>query len=243
MFSSMLEAELSARLGPGAAHAYSQQKKWAAIRANARRIALEEYRWWGNGTRIENEPITAGRESVANRLLDYWKVAKAMPPQDVPFWATPWSAVFISYVLHKAGTGSNFRYAPAHREYVYWAVQNATKNPTHPVKAVPVTAQPPRVGDLVCNWRASTPVTIAELAQMVPPLPRYPLHCDIVTEVEPTRIWVVGGNKTPVGGAAACPPGQDGCTVNRTKVALENGLLKTLPGTKSGWLAIIRIGP
>jgi hypothetical protein len=223
---------------------------WARIRADARRIALEEYKFWDNGKRIESEPATPGVPGIPERLRAYWNAANALPRTDRPFWATPWSAAFISYVLKQAGAGLNFNYAAAHRVYVHWAIQNAqAKPPIHPVQAHPVLVVRPRVGDLVCSWRDSRPMSYDTLRRMAAPPSEHPMHCDIVTEVEPNKIWVVGGNKTPVGGAKACPPGETGCTVNRTDLSLTpRGFLEPLTRKKngqleSGWIAVMRIGP
>ncbi|HZN71260.1 MAG TPA: DUF2272 domain-containing protein [Micromonosporaceae bacterium] len=209
---------------------------WAYIRADAQRIALGEWRWWGNGTRVENEP------DVRDRLLEYWRAATPSPPTGDAVWQWAWSAAFISYVLRHAGAGSHFQYSTAHRVYLHRAIRNATTEPGHPIQALPVTAVRPRVGDLVCTWRSGRRVTYAQLAAMAAPPSGHPMHCDIVTEVGPGEIRVVGGNKAPAPGVA-CGTGHDGCTVNSGRHALTGGVLAPLTGTRSGWIAVVRIGP
>lgn len=186
---------------------------------------------------------------MERRLRLYWQAASTVQ-LGADVWQRYWSAAFISYVMQQAGTDRDFRYDPRHSYYVHWAIKNAIAKPAvHPVQAHPVLAVKPRVGDVVCNWRVS-PMPYDTIAKMANP-PEHPMHCDIVTEVEATRIWVVGGNKTP-GSGVACPPvpkpdTNAGCTVNRTSHPLTaNGLLvvpPTVPKPTTGWIAVLRIGP
>ena len=208
---------------------------WAHIRAEAARIALGELTFWGNGTRVENEP------GVQARLLQYWQATPGPPPAGEARWRDPWSAAFVSSVLRRAGAGTWFPYARAHRTYVHRAVRNVGQ-PSQPIKAYPVDRVTPRVGDLVCSWRDGQAITYAQLAAMAQPPRGQPLHCDIVTAIQPDRVEVVGGNKNPATGTA-CSARQSGCTVNRTSHTLTNGRLDSLSSTQRGWLAVVQIGP
>ena len=227
---------------------------WGHIRTEARRIGLAEWEWWRRGRRVEDEP------GVQGRLTDYWAVTPHMPV-GAAIWQESWSAAFISWVLHEAGTGTNFRYDNAHRVFVHWAIRNAVDRTAHPVTAHPVVGADriaPRVGDLVCTWRGTVQTTYAELAGMAQP-PHRALHCDLVTDVapphDPGHIWVVGGNKTPAAGvicpvnpmpppngctAAEAANRECGCTVNRARHRLApDGFLA--PNRR--WVAIVRLGP
>jgi len=234
MFSPALEAELEAFLGPNLAAVAPPPvpAQWASIRANAGRIALEESKLWHNGGRKEND------SRMQASLLKYWAAVGGPPATTKPLWETAWSAAFISWVLKQAGAGPYFQYAAAHRYYVHRAVHNALKYGGHPVQAHPVERTKPRVGDLVCYWRESRPLTIADLVKIPvmteDPQHQFPLHCDIVTEVEPKHLWSVGGNVSQ--------------SVGRTRRDLTNGLLDPMsapnsPNPKTGWLAVVRIGP
>ena len=103
----------------------------------------------------------------------------------------PWSAVFISYLLRTAGAGAAFAYSRAHQTYVRAARRNRLEGRTgNPFWAYRVEEVAPRVGDLVCAARSGSGATYDNIGDGQ----IRATHCDVVTEVEPGRIRVIGGN-------------------------------------------------
>jgi len=124
---------------------------------------------------------------------------------------TGWSAAFISYVIRQSGvTGDAFRFANAHRVYIYDAFATSAAELTNSAgdriyRACPITTRP-RVGDLVCVQRE--PALAEASDEAVRERIRTELggdkaahsvrrtHCEIVVHVDaPARkIYVIGGN-------------------------------------------------
>ena len=65
----------------------------------------------------------------------------------------PWSAVFISYVIKKAGAGNAFRYSTLHTAYIDFAKQAYSAGDAARFGAYPITKAKPEIGDLVSNDR------------------------------------------------------------------------------------------
>jgi hypothetical protein len=128
--------------------------------------------------------------------------------QSPSFQAThPWSAVFISYVVRRAGAGSAFAYSAAHQTYVRAARQNRLSgNLANPFWAFRPTEVVPRVGDIVCASRAKSGATYDNIAE-----PRLlATHGDVVVEVRPGSIRVIGGNVKQTVGEKALRTQPDG---------------------------------
>ena len=96
-----------------------------------------------------------------------------------------WSAAFISYVMRLAGAGVGFPYSENHSDYINAAAQHT---PGVPLEAERVEVYAPQRGDLICLWRGR-PVTFDQL-----PAGRYPGHCDLVVNIKPGQLDVIGGN-------------------------------------------------
>ena len=159
-----------------------------AFRQRIVRIANQELARWGNGAIKETNPRTR------RVLQDYWKTgagANFSEDQlgDPAFQkAHPWSAAFISWVMRTAGAGNAFKYSPAHAAYTRAAIDNRLANNSNPFKAYRITELAPQVGDLVCKSRAGSGAAYENIK------PGMKTHCDIVTEVRPDNLTVVGGN-------------------------------------------------
>lgn len=106
---------------------------------------------------------------------------------------TPWSAVFVSYVLTRAGV-AGFRPSVRHVDYVRDAYGNEGGGPYR--LDDPATASP-AVGDLLCFVRMP-PTTFGHdglRRWLARPFARaLAMHCDIVVAIEPGRAHLVGGN-------------------------------------------------
>jgi hypothetical protein len=156
------------------------------LRTNLARTAVAEWERWRRGT------ATEGDSTMRSTLRDYWLTGTGINPEtigDASWWsAYPWSAAFISWVARKAGAGPAFTYSSSHSKYIAAAKQNRLSNNSNPFKAYRVTEAAPRVGDLVCASRNGSGATYDNI--------QYPMatHCDVVTEVRPGQIAMIGGN-------------------------------------------------
>lgn len=125
----------------------------------------------------------------------------------------PWSAVFVSWCVKKAGaTAAEFKFAAAHSVFVHEAIKNAV-NGQGVFHGVDITAQPPAVGDIVQNNRGGTTHDFAFARTHK----NYQSHSAIVVEV----------GQDAEGGFALLIGGNEGNSVRRTVVRLTNaGLIK-----------------
>jgi len=96
-----------------------------------------------------------------------------------------WSAAFISYVMRIAGAGPRFLYSPTHSDYINAAVEGAP----YAARAERPEQYAPQEGDLICESRTRRPMHFDDL-----PDGRFPAHCDIVVQVAPGLLTVIGGN-------------------------------------------------
>ena len=162
--------------------------------AGIARVALEQFRRWrpGGGSALaETSP------AASPILREYYRVGVGMTVTDAQMQSTafqglhPWSAVFVSYVMRTAGAGPAFRYSVAHQTYIRAARRNRLSgNTANPFWAFRATEVAPRVGDLVCVSRKNSGATYDNIGDH----DDRPTHCDVVTEVRPGRIRVIGGN-------------------------------------------------
>ncbi|MFI7065682.1 phage tail tip lysozyme [Kribbella sp. NPDC050124] len=158
------------------------------------RVAREQFRRWRPGG---GPALTETSPAASPILREYYRVGVGVTVTDAQLQSTayqaghPWSAVFISYVMRTAGAGSGFRYSAAHQTYVSAARKNRLANDTSkPFWAYRATELAPRIGDLVCASRSNSGATYDNISD---PQTRA-THCDVVTEVQPGRIRVIGGN-------------------------------------------------
>ena len=158
------------------------------------RVAREQFARWRPGG---GRPLRETSPAATPILREYYRVGVGInltdaQLQSVRFQAIhPWSAVFVSYVMQTAGAGPAFRRSKAHRVYIRAARRNRLRrDTTNPFWAFRATEVAPRVGDLVCAERNNSGATYDNIAE-----PRaWDTHCDVVTEVWPGRIRVIGGN-------------------------------------------------
>jgi hypothetical protein len=102
-----------------------------------------------------------------------------------------WSAAFISYLMRSAGAGSRFPYSPSHSTYINIArEQSLGQTSGWVISAQPPDTYPPQVGDIICTGRDSS----ARLRFERLPAGGFPAHCDIVVQVSPGVLTVIGGN-------------------------------------------------
>lgn len=125
---------------------------------------------------------------------------------------TSWSAAFVSYVVKQAGAEeSTFRFANAHRAYIYdafatTAAEQNQQTDNRIYRACPLSSTRPRIGDMVCNQREhaladATEAAVrerirAELASGGDKRSVRRTHCEVVASIDlRTRAMVtIGGN-------------------------------------------------
>jgi hypothetical protein len=125
---------------------------------------------------------------------------------------TSWSAAFVSYVIRQSGVAANaFRFANAHRVYIYDAFAASAAEPTNEAgerlyRACPVTTTRPRVGDLICQQRepalagasdeAVRERIRAELGGSPDARSVRRTHCEVVAHIDPRarKMYTIGGN-------------------------------------------------
>jgi hypothetical protein len=103
---------------------------------------------------------------------------------------TPWSAAFISFCVRKAGI-TGFKFAAAHSRYIHDAIVKRFANQAAPFWGFRITEQPPRLGDMVCQWRKNRKTFDDARVEDA-----FFSHCDIVVEVGDTFVRALGGNNT-----------------------------------------------
>lgn len=192
------------------------------------RTAREQFRRWRPAGAAA---LTETSAAAAPILREYYRVGVGATVTDAEMRsatyqsAHPWSAVFVSYVMRTAGAGSAFAYSAAHQHYIRAARRNRLSgNTANPFWAFRATEIAPKAGDLVCAARSGSGATYDNIGDA----PRRATHCDIVVEVRPGRIRVIGGNV--------------GQTVGEKWLqTLPNGRL-ILTGRQSALFAVIRCG-
>jgi hypothetical protein len=156
--------------------------------------ALEQFRRW----RPQGRQALTERSPLAGPILrEYYRVGVGRTVTDAQLRsrtyqaAHPWSAVFVSYLMRTAGAGPAFRYSAAHQTYIRAARRNRLRGDSSSrFWAFRASEVAPRVGDLVCAARMNSGATYDNIGD---PTSRA-THCDVVTEVRPGRIRVIGGN-------------------------------------------------
>ena len=109
---------------------------------------------------------------------------------------SPWSAAFVSYVMHRAGlTDRQFRYSSTHSDYIKAAFDGAPGNAYVPCDPHLVS---PRAGDLLCYSRGNPPLKDFSAWRTAAAAPGFVTasHCDVVVDVDiPARKFdTIGGN-------------------------------------------------
>ena len=213
-------APLEERLGPGArpgvttslnAHVppfvrwpYEPFSREAAVQ-----IALREWRAFGQQVVFPNVelPVDEERqEGMWQRVGEYWWLGldprwpsqawtgihnengQVFPESQDGNYA--WSAAFISSVMRTAGAGEGFPYTETHADYINAARRHELgEEPNIVLTTERMDVYAPQRGDLICYWRGRRAITYDDL-----PTGKFGGHCDIVVEIKPGELDVIGGN-------------------------------------------------
>jgi hypothetical protein len=136
-----------------------------------------------------------------------------------------WSAAFISYVMRIAGAASRFPYSPSHSTYINLAAARAAAA----LQAYPPQAYAAQPGDLICTGRgAAAKLLFADLPTAAP----FPAHCDIVVNVAPGQLTVIGGNVDDAVTEKHVPITAAGMLAGPDGIPLD---------TRYPWLTVLRI--
>ena len=101
----------------------------------------------------------------------------------------PWSAAFISWVMRTAGADTRFVYSAQHSVYISRAIRDLrNKKAEAGYWCFRLTEQRPVPGDIVC-WARQSGIDYDNQAGG-----SYAGHCDLVTEVRPGEVDIIGGN-------------------------------------------------
>ncbi|BDB25972.1 hypothetical protein Tamer19_40460 [Cupriavidus sp. TA19] len=139
-----------------------------------------------DGTGMEATPLGC---TLARR---YWGIVGEAPTcRQVTQGAWAWSAVFISWVLRKAGLDEQqFLTGQSHSMYVVDARDGVLTRPAFRIEPVPAL---PRPGDIICSGRGRERYLedVGEIG-----FGTTPMHCDIVVAVDPAArvVRAIGGN-------------------------------------------------
>ncbi|OAI65438.1 membrane protein [Ralstonia solanacearum] len=140
-------------------------------------------------------PDGSGGEATARGCMlaqRYWRIVGKEPTcQQLTTGAWAWSAVFISWIMRKAGLQNDqFLTGATHAEYVTDARDHLLRQAAFTLERTPAV---PRPGDLICSARGADRF-MSDPAEIRSGMT--PMHCDLVVEVDPLRHEVksIGGN-------------------------------------------------
>jgi len=165
----------------------------ATLASRIAAVAIAERDRWGNGAKQETD------QEMIPILQGYWKSATGKPVPVLPQWhsAHPWSAVFISWVMRRAGARTFPLEATAHRQYIS-AIKHSTErgDTSSEFWVYPIHRVTPEVGDLVCADRKSGGSCHGATYENIDNRTQWATHGDIVIAVDRVKrlITVVGGN-------------------------------------------------
>jgi hypothetical protein len=164
-------------------------------------ICRDEYARWDNGKGRETHGTDqAGVPRDYFRFVgEYWKSIgiNNLDGRTVQGGIRPaWSSAFVSYCVRKAGAGERFKYTQAHCHYIAPAMAAASAaNPDYGYVAMRAETYTPRPGDIVCAGRQYAKNFDYDKAAMIYTADSfYPSHGDIVIDVTPSHVVVIGGN-------------------------------------------------
>ncbi|WP_425148721.1 DUF2272 domain-containing protein [Deinococcus sp.] len=200
---------------------------WTALRSALVQAAQQEYARWhaGGAARSETDP------KVRAALRGYWSQGAGLSGSAADAaidTRAPWSAAFISWIMRQAGAGTLFRCAAAHTVYCAAAKSNRLRRDlANPFWLYRPSERVPALGDLVCTGREGSGVSYDNVDDGH----SRKSHCDVVVEVQPERLVVMGGNV--------------GNTVGRKIIRTDPRGLLLLDGRQSQYYAVLalRNGP
>ena len=130
-----------------------------------------------------------GEDGWFQRVGEYWVEGVNLHGLDGRNHDTPWSAAFISWVMKNGGAGTQFRYSSQHSVYISQSIRDHLQGRTAAgYWGWRLNDLGPSVGDVVC-WSRQRGIDFDHQNGG-----NYAGHCDIVVEVQPQQVLVIGGN-------------------------------------------------
>ncbi|MDH7975369.1 DUF2272 domain-containing protein [Sphingomonas sp. AR_OL41] len=126
---------------------------------------------------------------LRERINDYW-VFLGRPDLDGGD-NVPWSAAFISYMVHLSGAGSAFPYSAQHSVYFYRTINDRVIQKKTSFWGYPIGAIDIAPGDILGMNRSGAPKIDYDWARHNAD---YLSHSDIVVAVDAQGIHTIGGN-------------------------------------------------
>lgn len=153
--------------------------------------ARAEWDYFGRQTLVDGKITHPGHTETedgwSDRVGVYWRegVNRDLTGKNTE---EPWSAAFMSWVMRQAGLGDRFSYSEWHATYIRRALRaRRNRDPKEVFWAYRLSERAPRVGDLVCYARQDD-IDFDHQKDV------YKSHTDLVVEVRPGEIDVIGGN-------------------------------------------------
>ena len=146
-----------------------------------------------NGGRPMRKGINETDEPAASRIGEYWQLVGR------PEWSgrdtdRPWSAVFISFVMARAGVpASDFPRVGRHALFLLAIEDNAYRNRRAPFVLRDPETYKLKPGDLICRGTGCNVMGTDWLSRREA-IDRFVEHCDVVIAVRRPYLRVIGGN-------------------------------------------------
>jgi hypothetical protein len=136
--------------------------------------------WWIGMDPGSNESLWTGKHD------EYGSEFPA--PRDGDY---AWSAAFISYIMRIDGAGSRFPYSESHSDYINAAARESLgQGAGYAIRAERPSDYAPQLGDLICTGRDG----YSHLKFDDLPTGKFFSHCDMVVQIQPGTLSVIGGN-------------------------------------------------
>lgn len=126
---------------------------------------------------------------LRERIKEYWTFLNHSDRDGASKY--PWSAAFISFMVHQAGAGGAFRYSGQHSVYFHTAVVNKKSQKSGSFWAYKIGETDPVPGDILGMNRGDAPKLDYDTAVKGAD---FSAHADIVVEASEGRLTTIGGN-------------------------------------------------
>lgn len=162
--------------------------------ARARDIALGEWRFFGSQTydlngNKDQAGHTEGEDGFYQRVGQYWLEGTNTHGLDGRNHDWPWSGTFISWLMKQAGAGTRFTTSRQHSVYISQGIRDyKNKRDEAGYWTQRLNEAKPVLGDIVC-WSREDGVDYDHQKHG-----DYKGHSDLVVDILPDRIWIIGGN-------------------------------------------------
>jgi hypothetical protein len=146
----------------------------------------QEYRSDGVCTRVGKKEADG---QWSDRISEYWSFGVKLTGVTGKNTDQYWSAAFISWIMRTARNDeTTFRYSSQHSVYIAHSIRQRLSGTEAGFWGHRLSEHKPKPGDLLCYSRTTDVDYDHQMGG------DYPGHCDIVVEVQPDCVWVIGGN-------------------------------------------------